>query len=81
MYITKTEIKAQLKEELKCPQSFIDRINRLFDMIDELRKAIRSDDRDVQQEVMDNIYQAHRDYCEAYNLDWEEDNRGLKGIE
>lgn len=80
MYITKTEIKAQLKEELKCPQSFIDRINT-HGIIDELKKAMQDDDRDIQKEVMDNIYQAYRDYCEAYNLDYEEDNRELKGIE
>lgn len=80
MNITKTEIKAQLKEELKCPKSFMDRLNK-FGMIDELKKAMQDDDRDIQREVMDNIYQAYKDYCEAYNLDWEEDNRELKGIE
>lgn len=80
MYITKTEIKTQLKEELKCPQSFIDRINK-FGMIDEMKKAIMDDDRDIQKEIMDNIYQAYHDYCEAYNLDWEVDNRNVKGIE
>lgn len=80
MYITKTEIKAQLKEELKCPQNFIDRINK-FGMIDELKKAMQDDDRDIRKEAMDNIYQAYKDYCEAYNLDYEEDNRELKGIE
>lgn len=77
---TKTEIKLAIKEELKCPQSFIDRINK-FGMIDELKTAMQDDDRDIQKEVMDDIYQAYKDYCEAYNLDWEEDNRKLKGIE
>ena len=67
--MTKTEIKMQLKEELKCPQSFIDRINK-SGMIDELKKVMQADDRDIQKEAMDNIYQAYKDY-----------NRQLKGLE
>jgi len=80
MYITKTEIKANLKEELQCPQSFIDRCNK-FGQIDELKQAILNDDRDIQKEVMDGIYEAYKDYCDAFNLDIESDNRGLKGFD
>lgn len=80
MNITKTEIKSQLKEELKCPQSFIDRCNK-FGQIDELKKAIMEDDRDIQKEVMDGIYESYRDYCEAFKLDYEADNRKLKGFD
>lgn len=80
MYTTKTELKTQLKEELQCPQGFIVRLTK-FGQIDELKKAIIADDEAIRKEVMDDIYQSYKDYCEAFNLDYEADNRDLKGIE
>ena len=71
MYTTKTEIKAQLKEELKCPQDFIDRINKAG-WIDDIKDA---DDRDTVADIMKDIYDEYRYYCKQYELDIKEDNR------
>ena len=80
MHTTKTELKTWLKDELKCPQSFIDRLNK-FHQIDDLKEQIENGDKDQEQEVMDGIIQSYKDYCEVFHLDIEADNRNLKGIE
>ena len=45
MKTTKTELKTWLKDELKCPQSFIDRLNK-FHQIDDLKEQIENGDKD-----------------------------------
>ena len=80
MKTTKTELKTWLKNELQCPQSFIDRLNKSH-QIDDLKEQIENGDKDQENEVMDEIWQSYKDYCDVFHLDFEADNRNLKGIE
>ena len=74
MYITKTQIKAELKEELKCPQDFIDRINK-SGWIDKMKEAITNDDHTTANSIKNDIYDEYKFFCKTYDLNIEEDNR------
>lgn len=74
--ITKTEIKKQLKEELKCPTDFIERCLNKEGRIDHLKEY--ADDKTEWQLTMNMIYDEWKDYCDAWELDPEADNRGFK---
>lgn len=73
--MTKTEMKRELKEELQCPTDFIERCLNANGRIDELKQAIHEADR---QDIMNVIYDEWRDYCDAWGLDMEADNRNFK---
>ena len=75
MYTTKTEIKQAIKEELKCPTDFIERCLNAEGRIDELKDATHEADR---EDIMNVIYDEYRQYCKAWDLDYEADNRKLK---
>lgn len=77
MYTTKTELKAWLKDELKCPQEFINRCTK-FKQIDKLKEAVMDDDKEYRKEVMDDIRESYKDFCEVFGLDIQEDNRKVK---
>ena len=68
MYITKNEIKAQLKDELKCPKAFIDQLDRFGDF-DRLKEAIIHDEKCVRDDLMKEIREEYRDYCKEFGLD------------
>ena len=74
--ITKTEIKKQLKEELKCPTDFIEMCLNKEGRIDQLKEY--ADDKTEWQLTMNMIYDEWKDYCNAWELDPEADNRGFK---
>lgn len=44
MYTTKTELKKEVRNELKCPAEFIRHLAR-FDTFDQLKEAVVSDDK------------------------------------
>ena len=73
--MTKTEIKKQLKEELKCPTDFIERCLNKEGRIDHLRDAETEHDT---QWIMNIIYDEYAEYCKEWELDPEEDNTKFK---
>lgn len=72
MYITKTEIKSLLKDELRCPDCFIDRLNRLG-YIDQLKEVILAKEGRV-EDTMKAILDEYETFCDAFGLDIEADN-------
>lgn len=71
--MTKTEVRRYVRQTLKCPSEFLDRLSK-FGSLDDLQKAIASGDRDIENQVMDDIWQSYKDYCEAFRIDFEADN-------
>ncbi len=74
---TKTEIKRQLKEELKCPTDFIERcLNKSEpNLIDSIKNAEHETDR---QFFMNMVYDEWREYCKEWDLDPDGDNSHFK---
>jgi len=72
---TKTEIKKQLKEELKCPTDFIENYLNKGGRIDELKEAVHEHDT---QEIMNTIMEEYAEYCKTFDLDINEDNTGFR---
>lgn len=72
---TKTEIKKQLKEELKCPADFIENYLNKEGRIDELKEAAHEHDT---QEIMNTILDEYAEYCKMFELDINDDNTGFK---
>lgn len=76
MTMTKQEARRQIRKELECPKDFVDRCLD-DDLIEEYRKAAHEHDR---SEIMSCIFEDFRDYCAAWDLDYQDDNRRFKPI-
>ena len=74
MYTTKTELKKEVRNELQCPSEFIRHLAH-FDVFDQLKESILSDDKPTEYDVMKEIREAYVDYCRDTGLDYEQDNR------
>jgi len=71
---TKRELKAEIRQELKCPREFIVHLD-FWKTFDELKEAILSGNRDERDEIMDQIRDGYRDYCSDTGLDPMKNNR------
>ena len=76
MKVTKTDIKKAIREEFQCPMDFIDRLNK-FGMIDDLKAAETEHD---YQMLKNDALDEYAEYCKAWNLDINADNRKVKFI-
>ena len=74
MYTTKTELKKEVRNELKCPSEFIRHLTH-FDVFGDLKEAILSDDRRTECDIMQEIREGYYDYCRYAGIDYEQDNR------
>ena len=74
MYTTRTELKKEVRNELKCPSEFIRHLTR-FDVFGDLKEAVVSDDRSTENDIMKEIRDAYLGYCRDTGLDFEQDNR------
>ena len=72
MYITKAEIKSMLKDELRCPDCFIDRLNQLG-YIGQLKEVVLAKEGRV-EDTMKAILAEYETFCDAFSLDIESDN-------
>lgn len=76
--ISRNEIKAMITKELRCDYGFIKHLIK-WGLIRKLQKAYhKTNDPDVIKEIMDEVYQTYKDYCDAWGLDYEADNRNNK---
>lgn len=76
--ICKNEIKTKIREELKCDYGFIKHLTK-WGLIQKLQDAYaKPQDSDEPKEIMEEIYQTYKDYCDAWKLDYEADNRDNK---
>lgn len=74
----KQEIKDRIREELKCDYGFIKTL-MADGAIEKLQNAYNNpDDSDDPKDIMEEIYQNYKDYCDAWKLDYEADNRDNK---
>ena len=72
------EIKSNITEELKCDYGFIKHLSK-WGIIRKLQKVyFKTNDSDEIKEIMEEVYQMYRDYCSAWGLDYEADNRENK---
>lgn len=74
MYKTITELKKEVKNELECPAEYIRHLAR-FNVFGDLKKAVLSDDKGVQKDIMNDIRDGYSDFCRMAGLDFEADNR------
>lgn len=73
--ISKREIKANIQDELKCDYGFIKHLIK-WGYIRKLQNIyFKTNDPEEIKETMDEIYQMYKDYCDAWKLDYEADNR------
>jgi putative transcriptional regulator len=79
-YTLAAEVRAEIREELKCDQGFINHLTK-SGIIQRIVRLIRSDDPDAKEhikETRENIWQEYRDYCKAWGLDFGADLRKSK---
>ena len=74
MYTTKTDIKKELREELHCPEKFIDTLNQLG-LIDDLKKHLLQDSKSEVNDLHKKIVEEYKVFCKAHGLNVEDDNR------
>ena len=77
--LSKLEIKKMLREELKCDYGFIIHLTK-WGMIQKLQDAYAdpNESNEMVKEDMDEIYDTYFDYCKAWDLDPETDNKKNK---
>ena len=72
------EIREDLREELQCPDEFLDHLER-FNVLRQLQKAMLGEDKSVLYDQMKEIRQTYyHDYCKEGNLNPESDNRDVR---
>ena len=74
MYTTKTELKKEIRNELKCPAEFIQHLSH-FDVFGDLKAALLSDDKDVARDIRKEIQDTYYDYCRSAGLEFGADNK------
>jgi len=78
MYTTAAIIREEIREATHCDQGFINHL-RKWGVLDKLVRAAISDDKDKKHELWkEEVIHGYRDYCSAWGLDWQEDNRKNK---
>ena len=77
--LTKIEIKKSLREELQCDYGFIIHLTK-WGMIQKLQDAYAdpNESEEYVKETMEEIYEAYKDYCNTWGLDYQADNRRNK---
>ena len=74
MYTTKTELKNEVRNELKCPAEFSRHLSR-FDVFGGLKAAALSDDNGFERNIMHDNQDAYFDYCSSAGLEFGSDNQ------
>ena len=74
--LSKNEIKKSIREELLCDYGFILHLTK-WGMIQKLQDAYADPNESdaYSKEVMDEIHETYKDYCNAWELDYQADNR------
>ncbi len=78
-HISKVELKKRLREELQCDYGFIIQLTE-WGVIKKLQDAYADeiDSDSCSKEVMNEIYDMYKEYCNVRGLDYATDNRGRK---
>jgi len=74
MKTTITELKAEVRNDLKCPSEYIRHLSR-FNVFGDLKEAVLSDDKDIKRDIIDEIRTGYNDYCASAGLEFGADNR------
>lgn len=77
MKISKNDIKNRIRDELKCDYGFIKDLTK-NGTIQSLQNAYADDSAVAPKDIMEEVYQMYKDYCDTWKLDYEADNRDNK---
>lgn len=74
MKTTITELKVEVRNDLKCPSEFIRHLSR-FNVFGDLKESILSNDKVIEHDIMKEIRDGYNDYCTSAGLEFGADNQ------